>query len=91
MSDHTGIIFLLRNVVDDIRLRLLPLLAGRGGGGVLGGGFFLLRSGANEVGLIILPSGVSNVHVNNVVGVVDAKHGVGLLPAYEMNTLFAGG
>ena len=93
MSDHTGIIFLLRNVVDDIRLRLLPLLAGRGrgGGGVLGGGFFLLRSGANEVGLIILPSGVSNVNVNNVVGVVDAKHGVGLLPVDEMNTLFAGG
>ena len=90
MSDHTGIIFLLRDVVDDIRLRLLPLLAGRGGG-VLGGGFFLLRSGANEVGLIILPSGVSNVNVNNVVGVVDAKHGVGLLPADEMNTLFAGG
>ena len=90
MSDHTGIIFLLRNVVDDIRLRLLPLLAGRGGG-VLGGGFFLLRSGANEVGLIILPSGVSNINVNNVVGVVDAKHGVRLLPADEMNTLFAGG
>ena len=90
MSDHTGIIFLLRNVIDDIRLRLLPLLAGRGGG-VLGGGFFLLRSGANEVGLIILPSGVSNINVNNVVGVVDAKHGVGLLPADEMNTLFAGG
>ena len=90
MSDHTGIIFLLRNVVDDIRLRLLPLLTGRGGG-VLGGGFFLLRSGANEVGLIILPSGVSNINVNNVVGVVDAKHGVGLLPADEMNTLFAGG
>ena len=90
MSDHTGIIFLLRNVVDDIRLRLLPLLAGRGGG-VLGGGFFLLRSRANEVGLIILPSGVSNINVNNVVGVVDAKHGVGLLPADEMNTLFAGG
>ena len=90
MSDHTGIIFLLRDVVDDIRLRLLPLLAGRGGG-VLGGGFFLFCSGANEVGLIILPSGVSNVNVNNVVGVVDAKHGVGLLPADEMNTLFAGG
>ena len=90
MSDHTGIIFLLRNVVDDIRLRLLPLLAGRGGG-VLGGRFFLIRSGANEVGLIILPSGVSNVNVNNVVGVVDAKHGVGLLPVDEMNTLFAGG
>ena len=93
MSDHTGIIFLLRDVVDDVRLRLLPLLAapGRGRGGVLGGGFFLLRSGANEVGLIILPSGVSNVNVNNVVGVVDAKHGVGLLPVDEMNTLFAGG
>ena len=97
MSDHTGIIFLLRDVVDDVRLRLLPLLAGRvaygpgRGGGVLGGGFFLLRSGANEVGLIILPSGVSNVNVNNVVGVVDAKHGVGLLPADEMNTLFSGG
>ena len=92
MSDHTGIIFVLRDVVDDVRLRLLPLLAGRGrGGGVLGGGFFLLRSGANEVGLIILPSGVSNVNVNNVVGVVDAKHGVGLLPVDEMNTLFAGG
>ena len=78
MSDHAGIIFLLRDVVDDVLLRLL--LFGFG-----------LCSGANEVSLIILPSGVSNVNVYDVVGVVDAKHGVGLLPVDEMNTLFAGG
>ena len=78
MSDHAGIIFLLRDVVDDVLLRLL--LFGFG-----------LCSGANEVSLIILPSGVSNVNVYDVVGVVDAKHGVGLLPVDEMNTLFARG
>ena len=78
MSDHARIIFLLRDVVDDVLLRLL--LFGFG-----------LCSGANEVSLIILPSGVSNVNVYDVVGVVDAKHGVGLLPVDEMNTLFARG
>ena len=83
MSDHAGIIFLLRDVVDDVLLRLLLPVGYRGGGS--------LRSGANEVSLIILPSGVSNVNVYDVVGVVDAKHGVGLLPVDEMNTLFARG
>ena len=65
IGDAAGVKLFTADAVDDMTLRVLDARLG---------------DGANDVGLVIFPRFVTNVDINNVVGVVQPEHRVGLIP-----------
>jgi hypothetical protein len=74
ICDPARIIFLLGNVVNDVFF-----------------GFFVVNVGyhrTDNVGLIVLTA-IADIDVDNVVGVVNPKHGIGRVPVNQVNPVGA--
>ena len=72
VGDAAGVKLLTAHTVDDVLLGVLD--AGLGGG-------------ADDVGLVVFPWFVAGVDIDDVVGVVNAEHGVGLVPVNVVKLL----
>ena len=70
IGDAAGVKLFTADAVDDMPLRVLDARLG---------------DGANDVGLVIFPRFVTNVDINNVVGVVKPEHRVGSIPVDVVN------
>ena len=73
LGDATRVILLFRHTVNDV--------------------FFLQRvadarlvDGTDDVDLVVLPGVIAAIDINNIVGAIDAKQGIGRVPMNVMHT-----